>query len=407
VTLERIVVVAPNWLGDAVMALPALAAVRARWPEAALVAAGRASTVPLFSMVPGVDEVVRLDSRGGVVGAVSWAEDAAALRGARANLAILLPNSFRSAWTAQRAGIAERWGYGADLRGRLLTRTVTRLRPPYHMADYYLHLVRELVEQGSPEGLPHENAQQPQGASVEGVSVEQGSSPARLPRLLIPSGAQERASELLARLGLGPGCLLVGLAPGAAYGKAKQWSPERFAALAVGLHQRLGATSLLFGARADATTTGVISRAARGAADRNVGRTTLPTAQAEQKRGGRAPAVIDLAGQTDLPLLAALMARCHSVVSNDSGAMHVAAAVGVPVTAVFGATNEHHTAPLPCDAPGIAAHEILTSPVWCRPCMLRECPIDHRCMRRVDPAAVAAAVERQIKKTEDRRRKTE
>ena len=125
---KRIVVVAPNWLGDAVMALPAIAAIRAAHPEAALVVAGRSSTVPLFTMVPGVDEVVRLDSRGGIIGAISWAEDAAALRTARADLAILLPNSFRSAWTAHRAGIPERWGYAADLRTRLLTRAVPRLR---------------------------------------------------------------------------------------------------------------------------------------------------------------------------------------------------------------------------------------------------------------------------------------
>jgi len=108
---------------------------------------------------------------------------------------------------------------------------------------------------------------------------------------------------------------------------------------------------------------------------------------------------VDLAGRTDLALLVALMARCRSVVANDSGAMHVAAAAGVPVTAIFGSSDERGTAPLPCSHPGIAPHEILTSPVWCRPCMLRECPIDHRCMRRVAPSAVAAAVERQVLKT--------
>jgi heptosyltransferase II len=355
-TPERIVVVAPNWLGDAVMALPALAQVRARWPAAALAVAGRASTVPLFSMVRGVDDVVRLDSRGGIVGAISWAEDAAVLRTARADLAILFPNSFRSAWTAHRGGIRERWGYAADLRGRLLTRAVPRLRPPYHMAEYYTHLVRELT----------------------GEATRTSTDPSLPPlaRIVVPAEANERAARLVEQAGLAPGALLVGMAPGAAYGKAKQWPPDRFAALAVDLHKRLTATSLLFGSGGDAKATHAICAAAAAC--------------------GAQAAVVDLAGQTDLPLLAALMARCRSVVSNDSGAMHLASATGVPVTAVFGATNEHHTAPLPSDAAGVAAHEILTSPVWCRPCMLRECPIDHRCMRRVDPSAVAAAVERQL-----------
>jgi heptosyltransferase II len=365
VTPQRIVLVAPNWLGDAVMALPAVAAVRARWPGSTLVVAGRASTVPLFSMVPGVDDVLRLDSRGGIVGAIAWAEDAAALRGATADLAILLPNSFRSAWTSQRAGIPERWGYAADLRGPLLTRAVPRLRGRFHMAEYYLHLVRTLtvgttVEQGlspAPDGRPGD--------------LPRRSTPV-LPTISAPANARQRAGEMLSRLGIPGDALLVGLAPGAAYGKAKQWPPERFAALAVDLRERLGATSLLFGARADKKVTAAISKAAG------------------------APAVVDLAGQTDLPVLVALMARCRSVVSNDSGAMHVASAAGVPVTAVFGATDERHTAPLPCDAPGVAPHEILTSAVWCRPCMLRECPIDHRCMRRIAAGAVAAAVERQV-----------
>jgi heptosyltransferase II len=376
VTFQRIVVVAPNWLGDAVMALSAVAEIRARWPGAALVAAGRASTVTLFSMVPGVDEVVRLDSRGGVLGAISWAEDAAVLRSARADLSILLPNSFRSAWTAHRAGVPERWGYAAALRSRLLTRAVPRLRGRFHQAEYYLHLVRALAG--------------------EETAVEQGPGGALvLPRIAAPAEARQRAAEILSRHGIPGDALLVGLAPGAAYGKAKQWPPERFAALAVDLHERLAATSLLFGARADKRVSGTISRIA--GEERRHREIAAGQAGRPSKAAGR-PVVVDLAGETDLPALVALMARCRSVVSNDSGAMHVAAASGVPVTAVFGSTDEHGTAPLPCDAPGVAPHEILTSPAWCRPCMLRECPIDHRCMRRIDAASVANAVERQIRR---------
>jgi heptosyltransferase II len=368
---SRIVVVAPNWLGDAVMALPAIGAIREKWPNATLVLAGRASTVSLFSMVEGVDEVVRLDSRGGIVGAISWAEDAAALRSAGADLAILLPNSFRSAWTAQRAGIRERWGYAADFRARLLTQAVPRLRGRFHQSVYYSLLIDKLLS-GARDRTDSRDA------ALETLPV--------LPKITAPTEGQGRAAKLLSSLGVGDDAVLVGLAPGAAYGKAKQWPPDRFAALAVDLYQRLGTTSLIFGAHADKMTSGVISK--------NVNEKLQKRQNVASNAGN--PAVLDLAGQTDLPLLVALMARCRSVVSNDSGAMHLAAAAGVPVTAIFGSTDERGTAPLACDAAGTPPHEILSSPVWCRPCMLRECPIDHRCMRRVEPAAVATAVERQV-----------
>jgi heptosyltransferase-2 len=180
--------------------------------------------------------------------------------------------------------------------------------------------------------------------------------------------------------------MLVGLAPGAAYGKAKQWPPDSYGRLAADLHQRAGVISLVFGAQADAMSSGIVSLVAASKLQKRQNGTTAD---------GR-PAVLDLAGKTDLPLLVALMARCRAVVSNDSGAMHVAAAAGVPVTAVFGASDERGTAPLSCDTANAPAHEILASHAWCRPCMLRECPIDHRCMRGIEPGQVADAVLRQI-----------
>jgi heptosyltransferase-2 len=159
------------------------------------------------------------------------------------------------------------------------------------------------------------------------------------------------------------------MAPGAAYGRAKQWPPERFGRLARLLHERRGVVSVVVGSRAD-----------RAAGDDSGG-------------GG---SVVNLIGQTDLPLLAGVMARCRAFVSNDSGAMHLAAAVGLPVTAIFGSTDERATAPLNSVSAPAPPHEILTCDVWCRPCMLRECPIDHRCMTGIDPERVCEAVERQI-----------
>jgi len=338
---EKIVVLAPNWLGDAVMALPAIGAVRHHHPAAALIVAARASVAELFRMVSGVDQVIRLDAGGGWRGAVRWPAEARALAAAHADAAVLFPNSFRSAWAARRAGIPERWGFAADLRSPLLTKAIARPRGRIHQSEYYSALVSAL-----------------------------GMAPAGEPaRFSVSADATNRAEALLAQHGVGGDAVIVGMAPGAAYGRAKQWPPDRFGELARLLHKRRGIVSVLVGTRAD-----------RAAGD-------------EVAPG---PHVVDLIGQTDLALLAGLMSRSRAFVSNDSGAMHLAAAVGLPVTAVFGSTDERGTAPLPPVSASAPPHEILTCDVWCRPCMLRECPIDHRCMTGIDPGRVCEAVERQV-----------
>jgi heptosyltransferase-2 len=187
--------------------------------------------------------------------------------------------------------------------------------------------------------------------------------------IVVPDEARVRAAALLAHHGVPEDATVVGMAPGAAYGRAKQWPPERFGHLARLLHERRGAVSVLVGSRAD----------------RSAGDDIAPCAP-----------VVDLIGQTDLPLLVGLMARCRAFVSNDSGAMHLAAAVGLPVTAIFGSTDERSTAPLASGSTSAPRHEILTCDAWCRPCMLRECPIDHRCMTGIDAGMVSMAVERQL-----------
>jgi heptosyltransferase-2 len=351
----RVVVLTPNWLGDAVMALPAIAAVRRHHAGARLAVAARASTAALFRMVAGVDEVVPLEAGGGWRGAAGAAADARALAAVGAEVAILLPNSFRCAWTAWRAGIPERWGFAADLRGRLLTRRVARPRGPRHQAEYYGALVA--------------------GLGMTGSDDLGGQAFLTLTRLSVPAEAADRAAALLSGRRVAEGAPLVGMAPGAAYGRAKQWPPERYAELARLLHERVGATSVLVGTRAD--------RAAGAAIETDRG-------------AGGGGWLVNLIGQTDLPLLAAVMERCGAFVANDSGAMHLAAAAGVPVTAPFGPTDERATAPLPCASSPAPPHEILTSQVWCRPCMLRECPIDHRCLTGIAAGAVADAVARQI-----------
>ena len=329
---RRVAVLAPNWLGDAVMALPAIADLRRRFPEARIVIAARRSVADLFRLVAFVDDIIN--------------QDVDALRASGADVAVLLPNSFASAWLVRRAGIAERWGYATDWRGWLLTRAVRRPKGSLHQGAYYQHLIGAL------------------GIDAPGTEV-------RLlePALTIPDRAVTSARDLLAGRGWDRERSLVVLAPGAAYGTAKRWIPAHVSRLINDL-VRQGRTCVLVGSRADAPTT-------RGIRD-----AVNDTSRAQ---------VIDVSGETSLEMLAATLSIAHACVSNDSGAMHLAAAVGTPLVALFGPTRESETAPLTRSG---GRAEVLTHPVWCRPCMLRECPIDHRCMTGIDPARVLVSVKR-------------
>lgn len=327
--LQRIVVRAPNPLGDAVMALPAMAAVRAAFAGRTLAVAAAPSIAPLFqeNTAAAPDLVLTVDT----------ATEADVLRGGRFDAAVLLTNSFRTAWASRRAAIPERWGYRAHGRSLLLTRGVRRPRGRRHQSAYYLHLVRSL-----------------------GIDA-----PEALPRVGVTEATRGRALALLEGAGIDPSPPLVGIAPGAAYGHAKRWPPARVAAL-VGRLSAAGATSVLVGA----------------AGDRGAGREIESSVPA----GAR---LVNLIGATDLRQLAGLLAACDAFVSNDSGAMHLAAAVGVPVTAIFGPTDERVTAPL-------GDHDVIVHQVFCRPCMLRDCPIDHRCMRGISVDTVYEAVARRL-----------
>ena len=293
--------------------------------------------------VPGVDVVIPLDA---APPRLSAGTDALRLRDAGADAALLFPNAFRAAFVAWRAGIGERWGYGRDLRAWLLTRAVA---PPkggrLHQSEYDQRLTSAL---GIPAGPRH-------------------------PVLRVDDAARAASHALLERDGW-RGEPIVGLAPGAAYGSAKRWLPERAGLLAARL-AALGARPVIVGAGADQGTAAVVVAAARSA-------------------GLAGGAISDLTGRTDLPTLMGVLAACSAFVSNDSGAMHLAAALDVPVTAIFGPTREWATSPLPGPAgrPAVIVH----TDVSCRPCMLRTCPIDHRCMTGISVDAVIAPVARTL-----------
>ena len=327
--MNRAIIFAPNWLGDAVMALPAIADVRRGLPRATIAIAARQSVAPLFGMVPGIDEVITLAD--GVE------------KGVETNppfeTAILLPNSFRAAVIARRAGIPDRWGYRTGWRGLLLTRAVDRAPAGIHQVEYYQHLVHAL---GFSRG-PSE------------------------PRLDVSPDLLAAARRALEQAGWDGRAPLVVLAPGAAHGGAKRWAPASFAEVADGLAVD-GVQSVLIGSAMDAVSGCAIESALSDS-------TT----------------VMNLIGRTDLATLAGVLATARALVTNDSGAMHLGAAIGTPITALFGPTDERVTGPRTA-VWSRSQPIVLTHPVWCSPCGLRECPLDHACMRGIAVDTVARAV---------------
>ena len=347
--MKRLVILSPNWLGDAVMALPAIADLRRAAPDAAITVAARSAIAPLFRLVPDVNDTIVLSKPAAIHDVGRWRALGAELAGGEFDTALLFPNSMHAALVVSRAGIPERWGYRTGWRGSLLTRAIQRTSG-LHQVESYQQLVHAL---GFPNG-----------------PVE--------PRVHVPQDARDAAARLLMEDGWDGHTPLVALAPGAAYGGAKRWPPASFAELAAALAAD-GVRSVMVGSAADAATAEEVARSFRlrvASADRR--------SQAEAVEG----LLRNIVGRTDLPSLAGIMTHCRALVTNDSGAMHLGAAAGVSVTAVFGPTDETATRPLG------DAHAVLTHPVWCRPCMLRECPIDHRCMRGVGVAAVLASARR-------------
>ncbi|MDA1093246.1 MAG: lipopolysaccharide heptosyltransferase II [Acidobacteria bacterium] len=334
----RVLVRAPNWLGDIVMALPVFAAVRAHYASEVLALAGPVAFGPLLGAVPGVDHVVplRRDLRGGR----ARRDEATQLRAGAFDAAILLPNSFGSALVARQAGIPERWGLGGRLRGRLLTRAIPRPAARTHQVEAYLALVR--------------------GLGIDAVTSE--------PRLDAIPEMVASGRRLLEAAGVRDDRPLIGMAPGAAYGYAKRWRPDRYARVAERLATESGTVVVLVGS----------------GHDRDAGY-AIESSLVSTRVGARGAAVVNLIGRTDLAQLIGLLASCRAFVSSDSGPMHLAAALGVPVTAIFGPTDDRLTAP-------VGPHDVLTHDVWCRPCFFRDCPIDHRCMTRISEERVFEAV---------------
>ena len=327
----KLLVRATNWVGDAILSIPALAAMRARWPGAEISVLARPWVADLYRDQGLVDRLIPFDQRGRHRGPLGIERLARELRTAGFDSAILFQNAFEAAWIVWRAGIPERIGYNRDARGLLLTKSIPVPGPgeiPAHESNYYLELLRRA---GWIQSLP------------ETAPV----------RIRVAAEAMERAEKFLRDAGCPADGLRVAFGAGAAYGSAKCWPANRYADLARTLVSEYGARVLLFGAASEAAV----------------------AAEVEQ---GAGEGVINLIGRSAIGDLPALLSRCRLFMGNDSGAMHVAAAVGLPVVAVFGPTDADGTRPL---TPSLS---IVQRKVACSPCFLRHCPIDHRCMKSVD-----------------------
>ena len=312
---SNILVRATNWVGDAVMSLPALRAIRDRFSTARISVLAKPWVADLYGRESFIDEIILYS------GQSPW-RTGQLLRQRRFDCAILLQNAFEAAWIAWLARIPTRIGYKRDGRQLLLTRAVNVPKPgeiPRHERFYYLELLRRA---GLIDSLPASEAIQ------------------------------------LNRTAPANGKRVIGISPGAAYGTAKRWLPERFAEAAGVLAAERGASIALFGSKSE-----------RELCD-----------QVAQRLNGHQ--VINYAGQTTLAQFIDLASACELFLTNDSGAMHIASALGIPTVAIFGATDDTTTGPTGENA------RVVRHPVDCSPCLLRECPIDHRCMTGVSAERV-------------------
>jgi heptosyltransferase II len=331
---RKILVRSANWVGDAVMSLPAIASARLSFPGAEISILAKPWVGELFQGSSEIDRLILYRSPGihdGIRGRLKLAGE---LKAGRFDLVLHLPNSFDSALVSFLAGIPRRAGYKTDGRGMLLTDGVpVDGAKNRHQVEYYLHLMEEL------------------GFRLAG----------RAPVLQISPQQREDSQRILESCGLKNEDPLVGVAPGAKYGSAKEWFPERYGEVAARISGETGSRVLVLGSAGD-----------RPAASRIL-----------QEAG---TAAIDLTGKTSLGQAMALIARCRLFITNDSGLMHVASALAVPLVALFGSTDPARTGPLSDKS------RVLRKPIPCGPCLKPECPKERECMSLISADEVFEAV---------------
>lgn len=323
---ERILIRSANWVGDAIMSTPALRSVRRGFPRARITLLAKPWVIPVFENSPDIDEIMVYEADGRHKGPKGLLRLAADVHRKSFDTAILMQNAFEAALLAFLARIPQRIGFTTDARSLLLTERINTWRPlkKGHLIDYYLGLMR--------------------GAGIA----------AQNKKLLIHITPEETAEarQFLTEMGTTNYQWIVGLNPGAAFGTAKRWLPERYAELGRRFAKEHKALILIFGSSSE----------------------SLLGSQLATQIG---PACVNLSGQTSLRQAMALISLCSLFITNDSGLMHVAAALDIPQAAIIGPTDPIATGPVNNNS------RLVQKPEACHlsPCLKPHCPIkDHRCM---------------------------
>jgi heptosyltransferase-2 len=343
--IKRILVRGPNWLGDAVMCEPALRGLRKLFPDAQIALLVKPAVADLFVGHPTLTRVLTYESKGRHAGLPGKWALAGQLRRQGFDLAVLFQNAFEAAFLTFLAGVPRRYGYATDGRSLLLSDSVAApdRHTLVHQVRYYWDLLKPLGLTGDPPA----------------------------PELTVFPEEEEAMAGRFAKGGLTATDVVVGINPGSTYGGAKRWLPERFAEVTDRLSHTIQESPgkqvsvVIFGA----------------AGEEHLGQEIAARLQL--------PSLV-LSGATTIRELMAAVKRCTMLLTNDTGPMHIASAFQVPVVAIFGPTDWRTTSPFG------NAHAIVRQPVDCAPCLLRECPIDHRCMTRVTVDQVYEAATKQL-----------
>ncbi|MBI5674227.1 MAG: lipopolysaccharide heptosyltransferase II [Nitrospirae bacterium] len=347
-TADRILIRGVNWIGDAVITLPAIRAIRRAFPDAQISLLVKPWVAEIFKGSPDVDEIILYnEEHKGVIGKLKLVN---VLRQKKFDKAILLQNAFDAALIAWLAGIPERIGYKRDFRGFLLTKAIPLKNDDVreHQVYYYLNLIKE--------------------AGIKPVAAE--------PYIYLSDEERENARALLSPLPLTPyPSPLIGINPGATYGSAKRWPAKHFAELIRKIINELDGRVIIFGSPAEADISNEIVK------------------QLETHNSKLKTSILNMTGKTNLRELAALISECDVFITNDSGPMHMAAALHVPTVALFGSTDSSATGPFG------DGHKVITKKLSCSPCLERECPEGHlKCMTEITPTEVFSALQELLPK---------
>jgi len=317
--VKKILVRAPNWIGDAVMCTPALECLASLYPASGITVLTKGRAVPVFENNPHASSTIEYDHQGAHSGLGGKLRLRGELKLKGFDLAVLFQNAFDAAFISFISGIPERVGYATDMRSGLLTRAipVSADIKKRHQVHYYINIVKALG----------------------------GSCASSIPRLYISKAERDWADGFMMKNGL-EGRVMAGAAPGASYGPAKRWPAERFAEALARLSSSHRLVPLIFGGPEDSPTCREVARRMRGK-------------------------YLDLSGRVTLRQFMALASRMSVFITNDSGPMHISAALGVPTVAIFGSTDPSLTGPLGADV------RIVSNNTPCSPCFARTCKFKH------------------------------